>query len=73
MDLENNVLKGPVMGECFAPNYSNLFMGFGEETFVYSMLNVYLDEILWRGTYIGDMWSGSQTEQLVSYISKQYQ
>lgn len=48
-------------------------MGFGEETFVYSMLNVYLDEILWSGTYIGDMWSGSQTELIVSYISKQYQ
>ena len=36
--------KGTAMGACFAPNYANLFMGFGEEKFVYSSLNVYRDK-----------------------------
>lgn len=59
--------KGTAMGACFAPNYSNLFMGVWEETFVYSDLNVFLDKIIWWGRYIDDiilLWSGSKTELL---------
>lgn len=59
---------------CFAPNYSNLFMGAWEETFVYSDLNIYLDKIIWWGRYIDDiilLWSGSETEllQFHSYLN----
>lgn len=37
------------MDACFAPNYSNLFMGLWEETFVYSNKNLYLDKMTWVG------------------------
>ncbi len=66
--------KGTAMGACFAPNYSNLFMGAWEETFVYSDLNIFLDKIIWWGRYIDDiilLWSGSETELLLfhSYLN----
>ncbi len=41
--------KGSAMGACFAPNYSNLFMGAWEETFVYSDLNIF-----WTKSYGGE-------------------
>lgn len=55
------------MGACFALNYSNLFMGAWEETFVYCNLNIFLDKIIWWGRFIDDiilLWSGSETELL---------
>lgn len=55
------------MGACFAPNYSNLFMGLWEETFVYSSLNQFVNKIVRWGRYIDDIlliWSGSQQELL---------
>lgn len=82
--LKNNVFlfqnqfykqtKGTAMGACFAPNYSNQFMGLWEERFVYSSLNAYLDKIVWWGTYIDNIlliWSGSETElfQFHAYLN----
>ena len=55
------------MGACFAPNYANLYMGFWEDKFVFSDLNVFRDKILWWGRYIDDvllLWSGSEQELL---------
>ena len=43
------------MGARFAPNYSNVFMGAWEGTFVYSDLNIYLNNIIWWGRYIDDI------------------
>lgn len=62
------------MGECFTPNYGNLFMGFWEEKFAYSSLNVYRGKIIWWGRYIDDvllLWSGAETEllQFHSYLN----
>lgn len=61
--------KGTVMGLYFAPNYSNLFMGFWEETFVYSSLNIYLEKDYMVGEVhtVDDIlliWLGSETELL---------
>lgn len=42
--------KGTAMGACFAPNYSNLFMGAWDETFVYSNLKFYLGKNHMVGT-----------------------
>lgn len=58
-------IKGTAMGACFAPNYSNLFMGLWEETFVYSNLNTFAEKIKYYGRYIDDIlliWSGSESE-----------
>lgn len=43
------------MGAKFSPSLANLYMGWWEECFLFSHLNLYAPHIYWYGRYIDDL------------------